>query len=58
MVETNSSLGQELLGGWDECRRDFVKVMPTDYRRVLEAQERAERLGLDPTKAMMEAAHG
>ncbi len=58
VVETNSSLGQELLETWDECRRHFVKVMPTDYRRVLEAQERAERLGLDPTKAMMEAAHG
>ncbi len=56
--ETGSDLGQELIDRWDECRRQFVKVMPTDYRRVLEARERAERLGLDPTTAMMEATHG
>ncbi len=58
VAETASTLGSELLEAWDEHRRHFVKVMPTDYRRVLEARERAEQLGLDPTRAMMEATNG
>jgi glutamate synthase (NADPH/NADH) large chain len=33
-----------------------VKVMPKDYRRVLEATERAEREGLDVTETIMAAA--
>ena len=36
----------------------FRKVMPKDYRRVLEAMTRAEREGTDPIEAVMGAAHG
>lgn len=38
---TGSSVGQKLLDNWDEESAKFVKVMPHDYKRVLE--ERAAR---------------
>ncbi len=56
--ETGSTVAEGLLAHWDDALKSFVKVMPVDYRRVLDAQRRAEELGTDPTEAMMEAAHG
>ena len=47
-----------LLAEWDATVESFVKVMPTDYRRVLDARRRAEEAGTDPVQAVMEAAHG
>ena len=41
----------------DEIRR-FKKVMPRDYKRVLEAALIAEESGLDVDEAIMAAAHG
>jgi glutamate synthase (NADPH/NADH) large chain len=56
--ETGSTVAERLLENWDVSAKQFTKVMPTDYRRVLDAQAKAEELGLDPVKAVMEAAHG
>jgi glutamate synthase (NADPH) large chain len=56
--ETGSSVAERLLGAWPREVERFVKVMPKDYRRVLEARARAEAEGLDPIQAIMEAAHG
>ncbi|NOY28663.1 MAG: glutamate synthase subunit alpha [Planctomycetes bacterium] len=39
---TESAIAAEILDRWDETLPQFVKVMPTDYKRVLEEQE-AER---------------
>ena len=39
-------------------QRHFVKVMPRDYKRVLQAIAEAERDGNDVDKAIMAAAHG
>ena len=36
----------------------FVKVMPRDYKRVLQAIAQAERDGEDVDKAIMAAANG
>ena len=36
----------------------FGKVMPKDFKRVLQARETAEREGRDVNEAIMEAAHG
>ena len=36
----------------------FGKVMPKDFKRVLQAREAAEREGRDVNEAIMEAAHG
>ena len=32
---TGSAVAQRMLGDWDEALAKFVKVMPTDYKRVL-----------------------
>jgi glutamate synthase (NADPH/NADH) large chain len=36
-AHTGSSRAKELLGGWDRALGKFLLVMPTDYRRALEA---------------------
>ncbi|MEY3407605.1 MAG: hypothetical protein RL038_666 [Actinomycetota bacterium] len=53
---TESPLATELLGNWNENKQRFTKVMPKDYKRVLEAQARAEAEGRDVLEAIMEAA--
>ncbi len=58
LKETDSAVAERLLADWDASLQQFVKVMPTDYRRVLNAQRRAAEQGTDPVEAMMEAAHG
>lgn len=56
--ETDSTVAEALLADWESSLDRFVKVMPTDYRRVLDAQMKADELGIDPIDAIMEAAHG
>jgi glutamate synthase (NADPH/NADH) large chain len=58
LMETGSVVAERLLADWAISLEHFVKVMPSDYRRVLDAQQRAAEQGIDPTDAMMEAAHG
>ncbi len=58
LKETDSAVAERLLSDWTTSLKQFVKVMPTDYRRVLDAQRRAAEQGTDPVEAMMEAAHG
>ncbi len=40
---TRSAVAARLLGDWDWAATKFVKVMPVDYRRVLDQQRRAAR---------------
>jgi glutamate synthase (NADPH/NADH) large chain len=55
---TGSTVGDRILDRWyDEVRR-FKKVMPRDYKRVLEAARIAEESGMDVDEAIMAAAHG
>jgi glutamate synthase (NADPH/NADH) large chain len=54
--ETESPVAAALLESWDPTR--FTKVMPRDYRRVLEAERHALAEGRDPAEAVMEAARG
>jgi glutamate synthase (ferredoxin) len=42
---TGSPVGERILLNWDEAMRSFVKIMPRDYRRVLEAQAKAAASG-------------
>jgi glutamate synthase (NADPH/NADH) large chain len=56
--ETGSTVAHALLTDWDVAVERFGKVMPKDYKRVLQAQEAAEREGRDVNEAIMEAAHG
>ena len=52
---TDSSLGREILSDWDVSAQRFVKVFPRDYRRVIEAVDRAQQAGLTGDEAVMEA---
>jgi glutamate synthase (NADPH) large chain len=54
---TGSDLGQSILDGWDLLRQRFVKVMPQDYRRALEAMKEVEAAGLSGDEAVMAAFH-
>jgi len=58
LAETGSAVAERLLGDWDRAALDVVKVMPRDYRRVLEATARAEAEGVPVEEAVMAAAHG
>jgi len=55
---TDSTVAHALLTDWETAAGRFTKVMPTDYRRVLEATAVAERDGRDVNDAIMEAARG
>ena len=57
-VETGSVVAARLLADWDTAVARFGKVMPKDYKRVLDAARRAESEGRDVDEAVMAAAHG
>ena len=52
---TGSALGQELLDGWSQLARRLVKVLPHDYRRMLEAQRRLRAKGMNQEEAELAA---
>ncbi|MEZ0339460.1 glutamate synthase large subunit [Mycobacterium sp. pV006] len=57
---TDSTVGQRILAGWDNELAHFKKVMPRDYRRVLEAIAAAEARGANAdemSEAIMAAAN-
>ncbi len=56
--ETGSELARRILSDWTTEAEHFVTVMPRDYRRVLEATERAVAEGRSVEEAVMESAHG
>jgi len=58
LVSTGSELAARLLSRWDETISEIVKVMPRDYRRVLEATRRAVEAGGSVDDEIMAAAHG
>jgi glutamate synthase (NADPH/NADH) large chain len=57
-VETESAVAARLLDNWGTEMLEFVKVMPRDYRRILEATREAEAEGRSVDVAVMEASHG
>jgi glutamate synthase (NADPH/NADH) large chain len=57
-LETGSAVAERLLERWHAAVREFVKVMPRDYRRVLEAARDAEERGVSVDEAIMAAARG
>ncbi len=52
---TGSAKASKVLAAWDEMVPMFVKVMPRDYKRVLEAIERAIAAGLSGDDALTAA---
>ena len=61
LEETGSQVAEELLADWDAALPRFVQVMPSDFKRVLEAREEALEEGLNEDEAaarIMEVLHG
>ncbi|HSJ21460.1 MAG TPA: glutamate synthase large subunit [Nocardioidaceae bacterium] len=59
--ETDSAVAARLLEDWPASLTRFTEVMPSDYKRVLEARAEALEEGLTEDEAatkMMEALHG
>ena len=52
---TKSARAERMLAEWDSFLPLFVRVMPNDYRRVLEAQARMREKGLPEDEAVMAA---
>ena len=57
-AETGSTVAAAILDEWHWAVERFVKVMPKDYKRVLEAARIAEERGVSVDEAIMAAAHG
>jgi len=56
LAETESAVARRVLDDWDAAVSSFCKVMPRDFKRVLEAQRVAEAEGRDPIEAIMAAS--
>ena len=56
VAETDSDIGRELLENWPSAVGRISKIMPIDYRRVIDAQAQALAEGRDPHEAIMQAA--
>ena len=52
---TGSVKGQSILNNWEESSKKFLKVMPADYERVLNALKDAENSGLSGDEAILAA---
>jgi glutamate synthase domain-containing protein 3 len=52
---TGSKRAEEVLANWSQWVPFFVRVMPNDYRRVLEAQKKMRETGLSEEEAEMAA---
>ena len=55
---TDSAVGQRILTAWENESKCFTKVMPRDYKRVLQAIAEAEQTGDNVDEAIMAAANG
>lgn len=55
---TQSTVAEKILENWNEYQSKFVKVMPVQYKRVIEAIKRGKENGLTEEEAIMEAANG
>jgi glutamate synthase (ferredoxin) len=52
---TGSTRAQAIVASWKSWKRLFVRVMPNDYKRVLEAQKKMKAKGMSPEEAEMAA---
>ena len=52
---TGSQVAERILSSWDAMLTKFVKVIPKDYKRVLEAEKRVRAQGLSGDEAVMAA---
>lgn len=55
---TGSSLGKKVLEDWKNCSAKFTKVIPIDYKRMIENIDKAHKAGLNGEEALMAAFEG
>ncbi len=55
---TGSPVARRVLDHWTHIVPQFVKVMPTDYKRVLQARRAAQRPPAPPARARLRAVEG
>ena len=55
---TQSTVAESVLLNWEKCLKQFVKVMPLDYMRVLEEQKKkqAQETSMQPASAASEVS--
>ena len=54
---TQSPVAARLLVNWEATQEMFVKIMPRDYKRVLQAIKKAEESGMSVDEAVMASSH-
>ena len=52
---TDSKYAEGIIANWSKYKDMFVRVMPRDYKRMIDAVERFQKDGLSKDKAMMAA---
>ncbi|MEX0906547.1 MAG: glutamate synthase large subunit [Balneolaceae bacterium] len=52
---TDSNMGWKVLAKWEEMIPKFVKVMPKDFKKILESIDEAKKRGFNEEDALMEA---
>jgi glutamate synthase (ferredoxin) len=52
---TSSLLARRVLSNWEDSRQRFVKVLPKDYKRMLQAIRDVEATGISGDEAIMAA---
>ena len=52
---TDSAIGRRVLDNWDEMLPKFIRVIPKDYKRMLEQIRKAEEAGLQGDAAILAA---
>jgi glutamate synthase domain-containing protein 3 len=52
---TGSKLAERILRKWDDTCQRFIKVMPRDYKNVLQAIRQVEASGITGEEAVMAA---
>jgi glutamate synthase (NADPH) large chain len=57
-AETGSTVAAAVIAGGDDAIGRFTKIMPRDYKRVLNARAKAEAEGRDIDEAVMAASNG
>jgi glutamate synthase (NADPH/NADH) large chain len=55
---TGSAVARRVLDHWAHLVPQFVKVMPTDYKRVLQARRSAQRPPIAPARPRLRAVEG
>jgi len=58
VMYTGSPVGKKVLEDWEKTSQRFTKIIPKDYKRMLENIDKAHQAGLTGDKALMAAFEG